>query len=167
MKQPSDLIPVTKEDLLHQIFDQSSAGFQVIDKAWRYVFVNQAVAKQGKSTETSLFGHTMMEMYPGIEKTPLFLQLKKCMEEKVAIRMENEFTFPDGTKGWFQLFIHPWSDGIMIFSVDITSRKLAEEKLLEKIEEFEKSVVSGEDKKKISELKQALFKLRQPEVAVV
>lgn len=163
----TDLIPVTNEDLLHQVFDQSSAGFQVIDKDWRYIFVNDAVAKQGKSSPSELIGKTMMEKYPGIDSTPLFTELKKTMEDKVAIRMENKFVFPDGTEGWFQLFIHPWSDGIMIFSVDITSRKEAEKELLKKVAELENTETSSESKQKISDLKEALMKLQKPEVTVV
>ncbi len=161
-----DPIPISYEDLLHQVFDQSTAGFQVIDNNWKYIFVNETVATQGKSEVHALMGHTMMEMYPGIENTPLFTQLKKCMEEKATISMENEFTYPDGSKGWFQLFIHPWAGGIMIFSVDITGRKLAEEKLSQKIEELEKMVGPEVDKQKVLDLKDALAKLRQPEVVV-
>jgi len=167
MAQSLEPIPVSQDDLLHQVFDQSTAGFQVIDSNWRYLFVNETVAKQGKSEVQRLVGHTMMEMYPGIDKTPLFGYLKKCMDQKTSIRMDNEFIYPDGTRGWFQLFIHSWSDGIMIFSIDITDRKLAEAEMSEKIEELEKSAKSSEDKKGISELKATLLKIRKPQIEVI
>ncbi len=168
MDQSLEPIPQNYEDMLHQVFDQSSQGFQVIDRNWRYVFVNAAVAKQGKSTDIELMGHTMMEKYPGIDQTPLFTQLKRVMDEKVSIRMDNFFTFPDGSTGWFQLFIHPWSDGIIIFSVDITERKREEETLAEKISHLESSQpFSPEGQAKINELKQILDKLRHQEPAIM
>lgn len=162
MDQSVRLIPQTCEEILHEVFDQSSQGFQVIDREWRYVFVNTMVAKQGKKRQEELIGHTMMEMYPGIEKTLLFAQMKRCMDERVSIKMENLFTFPDGSMGWFQLFIHSWSDGIIIFSVDITERRLEEERLIKKINELEEILSqSPEGKKKAEELKNALARLHR------
>lgn len=154
------------DSLLHQVFDQSSAGFQIIDREWKYVFVNPAVVMQGKSTEKELIGHTMMEVYPGIENTELFVKLKMSMENKAVIRMDNHFIYPDGTKGWFKLFIHPWSNGIMIFSFDITNHKNDEINLRFKLEELESSIKSEEDKQKISEIKKKFAKIHEPEVSI-
>lgn len=159
MDTPPEDIPRSHTELLHQVFDQATIGFQVIDTDWRYVFANQTVAKQAENTPDALVGHTMMEMYPGIEKTPLFTQLKKCMDERVGIHMKNEFVFPDGKKVWFQLFIHPWSGGIMIFSVDINEHKLAEQKLVNLIEAFPEASLTDEGKKRLGEIKHTLGEL--------
>ena len=104
-------------------------GYQVIDCGWRYVYVNEAAAKQGRHSKEELVGHTMMEMYPGINKTDMFSHLYKCMIERVPHQMENEFTFPDGSKGWFELRIEPTYEGILILSMDITERKEIEKEL--------------------------------------
>lgn len=153
-------LPESSTDILHQVFDQSSQGFQVIGEDWRYYFINPAAAQQGKSSPEDLIGKTMMEAYPGIEKTPLFKLMRKVMKEEVSIKMENEFVFPDGDKGWFQLFIHPWDDGIMIFSVDITDRKKEERALAEKIKNLSEHLSKSElGRKKLSELKLAFQKL--------
>jgi len=71
----------------------------------------------------------MMEMYPGIEKTEMFRHLKKCMIERVPYQMENEFIFPDGSKGWFELRIEPTHEGVLVLSMDITERKEIEREL--------------------------------------
>lgn len=167
MNQTSGNIPRSHDDLLHQVFDQATVGFQVIDRDWRYVFVNEAVAKQGRKTVHDLLGKTMMEVYPGIDKMPFFEQLKKCMDEGVGIRMENEFNYPGGEKGWFQLYIHPWSDGVMIFSADINDHKLAEQNLGNLIETFPKDSLSDEGKKKLEDLKNAFDQLGKPSVTII
>ena len=60
------------------VFDNMIEGVQVIDHKWCYFYVNNSIVKQGgKSTKSELLGHTMMEKYPGIEKTELFNNLKK------------------------------------------------------------------------------------------
>lgn len=124
------------DKLLETVLDNMLEGFQVISRDWEYLYVNNSVADQGKKSKAELIGKTMMECYPGIDKTPLFEQLKKAQDQKVSIRMENEFKFPDGSSGWFELYIHPWAEGIIIFSIDITDRKTAENKLYGKIKEL-------------------------------
>lgn len=104
-------------------------GCQIIGFDWRFRFVNPAAAKHGRSTVEALLGRTMMEVYPGVETTPMFGRLQQCMNERTAQQLENEFTYPDGSKGWFQLLIQPMDEGIFILSVDITERKRAEKRL--------------------------------------
>lgn len=145
---------------LGEILDQALEGFQVIDSDWRYVYANATVAQQGKYTKEQLLGHTMMELYPGIETTPLFTKMQEVMNSKVSARFENEFKFPDGSVGWFQLYIHPWQNGIMIFSVDITERKKLEEGLAQKVEELQQLEISGITPEKIAELRTSLEALR-------
>lgn len=152
--------PVGK--ILENVVDEMLEGMQVIDRAWRYIYVNQTVAEQGRSTKEALMGRTMMECYPGIEKTDLFAQLTKCMEERVSIHMENEFTYPDGSKGWFLLYLHPVEDGILILSTDITERKRAEAALNGKIEEMERLMhLTVEREARMIQLKDMVAQLKK------
>lgn len=50
------------------------------------------------------------------------------MDERISKNVENEFTFPDNSKGWFELRIHPAKNGIGILSMDISERKKSEKK---------------------------------------
>ncbi len=120
---------IQTEKRYHDALDKMMEGVQIIDRGWRYTYLNDAVIAQSRYTRDELLGHTMMEMYPGIEHTPLFGVLETCMTDQCARIMENEFVFPDGTKGVFQLSIQPMADGLFILSSDITDRKKAEEAL--------------------------------------
>ena len=111
----------------HRVLDAMMEGCQIIDFDWRYVYVNDVVARQAKYTREELLNHTMMEVYPGIEQTDLFSTLQKCMADREQRRMENKFIFPDGVVGWFELSIQPAQEGLFILSTDITERKHAEE----------------------------------------
>ncbi|MDP2726971.1 MAG: PAS domain-containing protein, partial [Dehalococcoidia bacterium] len=99
-------------------------GCQIIGPDWRYLYVNDTAARHGHTTRKKLLGQTMMNTYPGIEKTRLFSVLQKCLAEGLSRRLENEFIFPDGQKGWFELSVQPVPQGIFILSIDITERKL-------------------------------------------
>nr|WP_294858536.1 PAS domain-containing sensor histidine kinase [uncultured Fluviicola sp.] len=122
------------------ILDSLLEGFQVIGYDWKYLYVNTTVASQGQSTIDRLIGKTMMECYPGIENTFMFSQLEKCMNERVTLQFENEFTYNDGTQNWFELRIEPISEGIFILSTNITKRKKTEEELLQLKDDLENKV---------------------------
>jgi two-component system, cell cycle sensor histidine kinase and response regulator CckA len=106
-------------DVLGRLFE----GCQVIDRDWRYVYVNDAVARQARKRREELLGRTMMECFPGIEETPMFAVLRKSMADGTQERLENEFAFPDGGTGWFELLFVPVPQGVCILSLDITEKK--------------------------------------------
>ena len=117
------------ENRLQISLDFMIEGCQIIDYDWRYVYVNEAAAKQGRKTKKELLGYTMMQIYPGIDKTEMFSHLRNCMINRVPHHLDNEFTFPNGTKGWFELRINPVPEGILILSIDVTKNKEIESEL--------------------------------------
>ena len=115
-----------KEKQYRFLIENMREGIQVVDYDWRYVFVNNSLVRQSKYSAEELIGNTMMEKYPGIENTQMFSVLKDCMDNRKANVMENEFVYPDGSKGWLELSIQPVPEGLFILSMDITERKKVE-----------------------------------------
>ena len=113
----------------HRLLDSMMEGGQIIGFDWRYIYVNPVAASHGRQKAEDLLGRTMMDVYPGIEQTELFAVLRQCMDERISRRLENQFVFPDGRLGWFELSIQPADEGIFILSTDITERKQGEEYL--------------------------------------
>lgn len=108
--------------------DHMFEGLQVIDRQWRYAFVNETAARHGRRQKSELLGSSMAECYPGIEETPMFGRLEQAMAGE-AQRFENEFTHADGETQWFELHVQPYPEGIIVLSYDITERKAREREL--------------------------------------
>jgi PAS domain-containing protein len=103
--------------------DIALGGFQMIGLDWRYLYVNPVAARHGRTTPQALVGRKVQEAYPGIEATPVFQELRRCMEERCVSTIETEFRFADGTRQWFEVRIQPTSEGICVYSIDIGARR--------------------------------------------
>ena len=113
------------------VLGSMTEGAQVIDFAWRYLYLNEVAATQGHRPRAELLGRTMMDAYPGIEGTQMFGVLRQCMESRAPQRFENKFQYDDGSCGHFELSVTPVPEGIFILSHDITATRRAEESLRE------------------------------------
>lgn len=141
-------VKINKDQEKYRLFDHLIEGVQIINPNWEYIYVNNAVAKQGKTAKNELIGYTMMEKYPGIEDSKLFSLLKRSMEKGTSHRMTNKFSFPDGSEGWFELSIQPVPEGVLIFSYDISSLKEIEIELENRLNERTQMIEQIEEQKK-------------------
>jgi len=131
---------ISSDDRFYKTLENMIEGCQIIDRDFRYVYVNKVAAAHGRKLPSELIGRTMMEMYPGIENTRMFSELRCCMDTGRSRRIENEFINSDGSKSWFDLFIQSVPEGIFILSLDITERKNMESEKQRINEELEQKV---------------------------
>jgi putative nucleotidyltransferase with HDIG domain/PAS domain S-box-containing protein len=118
----------------YSVLDGLLEGCQILAPDWRYLYVNDAVVVQSRQTREALIGSRMADLFPGIERTPMFAVLRRCMETRAADHIENHFTYPDGTNAWFELRVEPVPEGLFVLSLDITGRKQAERRMGQQIE---------------------------------
>lgn len=125
------------EERFRNTLDRMIEGVQILNKDLRYLYVNDAVAKQAGQPKEELMGQLVADLYPGVEQTELYKNIRRCIDEQVAIQLEDKFVFPDKRVKDFKLSLQPVPEGIFILSVDITDRKNAEKDLLKSLQEEE------------------------------
>lgn len=111
------------------LLDNLMEGCQIIGFDWKYIYINKIAEKHNKRSNEELIGKRYMDMWPGIEETKVFKFIKDCLEKRISFKMDNEFIFPDGQIGWFELSIQPIEQGVFILSHDISERKRTENKI--------------------------------------
>lgn len=134
--QPNPIDRKIRETTYHQPLDAMLSGCQMIGFDWRYRYVNDVATHHERHTREEFLGHTIMELHPGIEKTPVFAVLQRSMHERSVEHSEREVVYPEGGSAWFELLVQPVPEGIFIFSHDITERKQLELALLEREQQF-------------------------------
>ncbi|HKJ80393.1 MAG TPA: PAS domain S-box protein, partial [Ignavibacteriaceae bacterium] len=130
------------EHRLRSTLDNMMEGCQILGYDYRYLYLNKSAVEQSRLPEKYLLGKTILECYPGVEKTEMFAQLKLCMEKRSPQKMENEFTYPDESKEWFTLSFEPVPEGVFILSQNITQHKKAQEEIRKLSRAIEQSPVS-------------------------
>jgi PAS domain S-box-containing protein len=115
------------EMVYHNTLENMMEGCQIIGFDWRYIFINKTAEKHGRCKASELIGKHFLESWPELVHSNLFNKLNECMEQRVYTTMVNEFRYPDGSSGWFDLRIQPVPEGIFILSSDI-SDQVTEEK---------------------------------------
>jgi two-component system, cell cycle sensor histidine kinase and response regulator CckA len=113
------------DEIARNVLDSLQEGCSVLDFDWKYLYVNDALVRQGRLPRERMIGRTMMECYPGLELQPFFPVLQGSMADRRPAATEIEFMFPDGTPAWFDLRIVPVPEGICIISLDTTLQRQA------------------------------------------
>jgi PAS domain S-box-containing protein len=119
------------EERYRRTLDDMLEGCQILSFDWKYLYLNDTAVRYSHQPRENLLGHTMMECYPGIEKTRLFKVLEASMKLRESNVIEFEFTYPGGEVGWFEMSAQPTPEGLFILTMDITERKHHEIELRE------------------------------------
>ncbi|WP_050809617.1 PAS domain-containing sensor histidine kinase [Ochrovirga pacifica] len=124
--------------LNYNVFDKMIEGVQVLSENLEYLYVNESMVEQSKNRKEDLLGYTVMEKYPGFEKSKAYDFFIEVLKNQKPHSFINEFEFPDGSRAWYDLRVHPVEDGILVLTFDITEQKRLEKELqqLNEILEF-------------------------------
>lgn len=108
---------------LRSTLDSMLEGCLILDFNWRYVYANEAVARQGRFTREQFIGHTPSEVLPGIENQEIYARMKETMEKRLPQALMTELVYPDGGKRWFDIRIEPVPEGILILYLNLPNGK--------------------------------------------
>ena len=108
------------------LFDSLTEGAYIVDREWRFIYVNNKAAEiMGKPRE-ELLGKNIWELYPEAIETVSYSQAHRAVEENTPVHYEVYFPY---LETWFECRLYPSTEGLIILLQDINMRKLQEEAL--------------------------------------
>ncbi len=116
-----------------QTLERISDGFAILDRNWRYQFVNPKLAELVGRRREDLIGRDLWTVFPEAIGTPVQAADLQAAAEQRPIDLEL-FYAPLGR--WFQHRFYPSSGGLSVFSRDITLQKQAEDSRQASEEQF-------------------------------
>ena len=112
------------ERAITALLENISDGVVVLDRDWRYVYVNSAAANVLRMTREQLLGKTMHEVFPDVDRRLAGKEYRRSMEENVGVKFEDFYPAP--LNAWFEVRCYPSTAGLSIFFTDVSERKTAE-----------------------------------------
>jgi PAS domain S-box-containing protein len=119
-----------ERDRSQLILDTIAEGFILIGADWTVLQVNDEGLRLANRSGQQAIGRNHWDVWPEALDSPAGRMYHQVMETRVSSRTEFQHTGAGGSGNWFEVRAYPVQDGgIVGFFLDITERKLAEDRL--------------------------------------
>ncbi len=98
----------------------------VLDRQWRYVYLNSTAVEAIGRPREEVLGQMLWDVYPDIIGTEFERECRRAMTEGIGIAFDFHYLTTDT---WWESRFSPTPEGLSIFATDITERKRAQELL--------------------------------------
>lgn len=128
LREESQSIRQRLESVLAGIDEQ----FILLDREWRYVYVNDRTVQTTGLSREEMLGHSIWELFPATKTGNFHEEVLRAVEQKTPGRFE---FFYEPWNQWFDIRVYPTIEGVLLLSTDITERVRAKEKLEQTVTE--------------------------------
>ncbi len=118
---------------LRTTFESITDGLFLVDRDWRFTYVNPEAERLLLRASKDLLGRTLWGEFPEAVDTLAWNKYQRAMEENVTVSFE--FYFPPFEK-WFDVKAYPSEEGLAVYFRDITTLHEHREKMRESDERF-------------------------------
>ena len=115
------------EEQYRAMLARISEAFVAVDREWRITYANEQIAALSEFDAANLIGRDLWEVFPGLAESKFGRLYREAMESGRVTRLEDHYQ-PLGR--WFHANAYPSPDGLSIFALDVTDKRVQQEKLL-------------------------------------
>lgn len=114
------------ETLLGTTLEGITDGFSLMDKSWRFTFLNSQAERMLQRPRGELLGKNLWEEFPAVAGTHVEREYRAAVAEKRTARFE---AFYRPLKTWFVFHVYPTEAGTAVYFQDITQRRAEQAQL--------------------------------------
>ncbi len=151
------------EERYRMLLGSISDAVFVINREGQFLYVNDKATDRAQVSQDEMIGRNIIDLFPGIEETIIFKTQQQVFETGEPAVVTDEFTYPNGWKGWIEVHIYPVPEGILCISTDITERKQLEDELKEYSENLKDLVTTRTGELQVSEERLSQFMDSSPD----
>jgi PAS domain S-box-containing protein len=123
-KSDKDIRTLNKK--ITYILENITDGFFMIDKKWRFIYLNSEAEKFWSKKREYLLGKSIWEEFPEVIFSPLYKYFHKAVLKQTSQNFE--MYFPGGSK-WVEVNVNPSKEGVSFYFRDIGERKKYEKEM--------------------------------------
>jgi PAS domain S-box-containing protein len=133
-RKRSELALAERGEQLRLFVEHAPAAIAMFDSGMRYLAVSRRWCENYRLGPEALIGRSHYEVFPEIPERWKDIH-RRCLAGAVERCDEDPFLRADGSTQWIAWEVRPWQPpsgavgGLLVFSEDITERKLAQEEL--------------------------------------
>ncbi|GAC1369471.1 MAG: hypothetical protein NVS2B12_21770 [Ktedonobacteraceae bacterium] len=116
-----------RDQQLITILEGMSDGFCVLDRGWRYIYLNQRIEEITGRKRATLIGKIHWEVFPDAINSIFYKKFHEAMEQQVPVTFEAFYAPSDK---WYVIQVSPSPGGLAIFARNVTDQKRAEVQML-------------------------------------
>ena len=116
---------------LQQILESISDAFAVLDREWRFTYVNRSYAElfcPDSPSPKNMLGKPIWDCFPDLAGTDLEQFYRRVMREQRSSTIEVHYARIDR---WIEVRAHPTAESLSLYVADVTERRRAERALRE------------------------------------
>ena len=118
-------LEMTRQRLLDS-YEHISDGFFLLDRNWKFTFINGVAAALTRRNIAELIGVVFWDAFPFLLDTPIEKTYRQALVEQIPVEFEQLYE-PWGR--WLEIRVFPSKDGLAVYFHDITKRHRSEEQL--------------------------------------
>jgi len=112
-----------RERAARAIVESINDGFMVLDRRWRYRYLNERVAQLARRRRKDLLNQLIWKVFPELVGTTFETEARRAVDQDSSRRFQ---FFHPPLGGWADIQMYPSEEGLAIYFRDIAPQKAAE-----------------------------------------
>jgi len=129
-RSAAQLAEANLERVLASINDQ----FLVLDREWRYTYVNDRVVEATGISKEDLLGKCIWDVFPETVESEFYIEVHRAVAKQTVVQFEYYYS---PWQRWFENRVYPSVSGVSLLVTEISDRKQAEVALRQSEERFQ------------------------------